>query len=106
LRDRALLVGAGQRIAYVTDAAFHPENAKRIVEIARNADHLFIEAAFLDRDAGTAAARFHLTAGQAGDLARLAGAKRVTPFHHSPRYLERPESLRSEVERAFRGLES
>jgi ribonuclease Z len=102
LRDRALHVGVGQRIAYVTDAAFQPENAKRIVDIARNADHLYIEAAFLDEDAGTAAARFHLTARQAGELARLAGVKRVTTFHYSPRYLDRQDAVRLEAERAFR----
>jgi ribonuclease Z len=102
LRDRALRVGTGQRIAYVTDAAFHAENAKRIVELARSADHLYIEAPFLEENAGTAAARLHLTARQAGELARLAGVKRVTTFHHSPRYLDRPETLRLEAERAFR----
>jgi ribonuclease Z len=48
LRQDALHVAAGQRIAYVTDAAFHPANAERIIAIARNANHLYIEAAFLD----------------------------------------------------------
>jgi ribonuclease Z len=102
LRQHALRVAAGQRIAYVTDAAFHPANAERIIAIGRNADHLYIEAAFLDEDAGTAAARYHLTARQAGELARKAGAKRMTIFHHSPRYLNRPEDLRLEADRAFR----
>jgi ribonuclease Z len=102
LRKHALQVTAGQRIAYVTDAAFHPTNAERIIAIGRNADHLYIEAAFLDEDAGTAADRRHLTARQAGELAREAGAKRMTLFHHSQRYLERLERLRLEADRAFR----
>jgi ribonuclease Z len=94
-------VTAGQRIAYVTDAAFHPTNAERIIAIGRNADHLYIEAAFLDEDAGIAAARCHLTARQAGELARRAGAKRITVFHHSRRYSERAEALQLEANRAF-----
>lgn len=101
LRQHALQVTAGQRIAYVTDAAFHPTNAERIIAIGRNADHLYIEAAFLDEDAGIAAARCHLTARQAGELARRAGAKRITIFHHSRRYSERAEALQLEANRAF-----
>jgi hypothetical protein len=37
LRQHALHIGAGQRIAYVTDAAYHPANAERIIAISRNA---------------------------------------------------------------------
>ncbi len=35
-------------------------------------------------------------------LARAAGARHATPFHHSPRYLDRPDAPREEFERAFR----
>lgn len=103
LRREALQVVAGQKIAYVTDAGCTAENTGRIVDLARGADYLFIEATFMDADAERALERSHLTARQAGELARRAGAVRVIPFHFSPRYLDREEALRDEVARAFAG---
>jgi ribonuclease Z len=73
LKQHALRTARGYKIAYVVDAAFHEANIARIVELARGADQLFIEAAFLDEDAEVAAKRRHLTAAQAGTIARSAG---------------------------------
>jgi len=103
LRERAVRVEAGQKVCYVTDAAYTAHNAERIVALARGADYLFIEATFPEAEAGRAAERCHLTARQAGELARRAGAARVVPFHFSPRYMEHEQALRAEVEQAWRG---
>jgi len=82
----ALRIVPGQKIAYVTDVAWHQDNMRRIVELARNADLLYIEAAFMERDAEHAQRKFHLTARQAGEIARAANAGCVIPLHFSPRY--------------------
>jgi ribonuclease BN (tRNA processing enzyme) len=52
--------------------------------------------------AETAAQKYHLTAGQAGALARQARAKRIVPFHFSPKYKSDPHVLAEEAMTAFR----
>jgi ribonuclease Z len=103
LRDEVLQIVPGQKIAYVVDAVYHAENALRITQLAHQADSLFIECVFLNEDVERAAARFHLTARQAGTLARAAGAKHLVPLHFSPRYSDDPEALRREADAAFAG---
>ncbi|MHB8771831.1 MAG: ribonuclease Z [Syntrophales bacterium] len=101
LREKAVKVTPGQIVAYVTDVAASEENSRRIVEIARGAELLFIEATFLDADAETASRKHHLTARQAGTLARQADAKRITLFHFSPKYTGSAELLIREAMEAF-----
>lgn len=104
LKADAFRVGPGETFAYVVDTSYHEKNAARIVELARNADTLFIEAVFLDEDKEIAARKRHLTAAQAGSVARRAGVKRLVPFHFSPRYRDQQDRLRREVEDAFVGI--
>lgn len=103
LKEQIVRISAGQKICYVTDAGYSAENAAKIVALAQGADYLFIEATFLHVEAERAAERFHLTARQAGELARSAGVAHVIPFHFSPKYRGREEALRGELERAWRG---
>lgn len=103
LKREILRVVPGQRLVYVTDALYTARNRRAILELARQADIFFIEAAFAGADADLALDRGHLTTYQAGTLARQAGARRIEPFHFSPRYAGAEAQMLSEVQRAFAG---
>ncbi|WP_051328125.1 ribonuclease Z [Desulfatirhabdium butyrativorans] len=95
-------ISEGMRIGYVTDAVYHPENAEKIRRIIERADLLFIEAAFLEADAGLAFRKHHLTARQAGELAGHAGVREFRLFHFSPRYAGRSKEIENEAQEAYR----
>jgi ribonuclease Z len=101
LRQHALRTARGQKVAYVVDLAYDGLNVEKIVALAREADQLFIEAPFLDVDANIASERRHLTARQAGHIAKQARVRRLIPFHFSARYRDRAEELMQEAEEAF-----
>jgi len=88
----------GTTIAYVTDIKYTDANRRKVIELAREADVLFCEAAFLERDADHARRKHHLTARQAGELARAAAADKLEIFHFSPKYLGEEELLMREAE--------
>jgi ribonuclease Z len=103
LKRQIMRVTAGRKIAYVVDCAFTEENVRRIVALAGGADLLFIEGGFLQADAAEAALRRHLTASQAGTIARLAGVKRLQTLHYSRRYKGQSDVLAAEAAGAFSG---
>ncbi len=72
----------GQRVAFVLDTA--PCAGAEV--LADRADLLVCEATYLHRDAALAREHRHLTARQAGRLAREAGARRLVLLHFSQRY--------------------
>jgi ribonuclease Z len=98
LRDVVLGVVPGQRLGYVTDLRFTSANVEALAALfAGGLDTLFIEAVFLDADREHAERKHHLTARQAGEIARRVGARAVVPFHMSPRYEGRAGEVRAEV---------
>ncbi|MGD9159712.1 MAG: MBL fold metallo-hydrolase [Desulfobacteraceae bacterium] len=103
LAEKIARITPGQKITYITDVIGSRENKQKIIDLAGNSDHLFIEAAFMEQDASTAREKYHLTAAEAGRLAREAGVKKLTLFHFSPRYSHMKEELINEAMEAFRG---
>lgn len=103
LKQEIVRIVPGQKITYVTDVVCNPENVFRIKELATGSDCLFIEAMFLHEEEARAREKYHLTARQAGMLARETGAVQVIPFHFSAKYAGRSEELRREVAEACQG---
>lgn len=106
LRDSIATVTKGQKISYIVDAVHNKENEEKIIGLAKDSDIMYCEASYLDKDRDIASERFHLTARQAGELARKAGAKDLVIFHFSPRYIDDPALLYNEAIEAFRGSPS
>jgi ribonuclease BN (tRNA processing enzyme) len=84
-----------------TDILYSPDNLDKIVVFANGSDQFYVETAFLEADAHIAAQKYHLTAKQAGEIAGLAGAKKIIPFHFSPRYSDDAQRLETEALTAF-----
>ena len=103
LRHLILDVAPGQRIGYATDLRYTDANVRTLAELFAGVDTLFIESVFLDVDAEHGLRKNHLTARQAGHIARLADARAVQPFHFSPRYEGREAELVAELRAAWLG---
>ncbi len=100
LAKEIAMITPGQKIVYVADSIYHSSNAAKVIALAQDADVMFIEAAFLEKDKMVRGAQYHLTAKQAGTLAALSGVKNFTLFHFSPRYRGLEQLLIDEAEEA------
>jgi ribonuclease Z len=96
----------GQRIGYATDLRYTDANVQTLSELMQGVDRLFIECVFLDQDKAHALRKNHLTATQAGLIARRIGAGAVDPFHFSARYHGRSDALIAELQAAWGGAAS
>jgi len=103
IKEQFLTITRGRKIAYVVDARYDEENEANIVALALGADVFYCESPYLDCDAEKARDRYHLTARQAGLMARQARVRDLVVFHFSPRYTGQGETLKREAMEAFQG---
>ncbi|HEV8539603.1 MAG TPA: hypothetical protein VGQ60_00430 [Nitrospiraceae bacterium] len=101
VREAFLTITRGQKLAYVVDVRYDDENEAKIVELARGADIFYCESPYLDQDADKARERYHLTARQAGLMARKAEVRHLVVFHFSPRYTGQGDAIVQEAMKAF-----
>lgn len=89
----------GAKLTYVGDCGYDTG----LIDHARNADCLVLEATFLNKDEDLATEHGHLTARQAGQIARQAGVKALYLNHRSPRYTD--EEILQEATKVFSGAQ-
>lgn len=101
LTGKIARISPGQKITYITDGAGHTENRTKMVDLAGKSNMLFIEAPFLESEREAARRKYHLTAREAGEIAREARVSAFRLFHFSPRYKGRERELEKEAREAF-----
>ncbi|MGW5316869.1 ribonuclease Z [Nocardia thailandica] len=79
----------GQKVAFVMDTRL----CDNVFALAAGVDMLVIESTFLDTETDQAAERGHLTARQAGEVARACGVTTLVLTHFSERYREADDPL-------------
>ncbi|WP_369259121.1 ribonuclease Z [Streptomyces sp. R35] len=89
----------GQRFAFVMDTRL----CDGVQALAEGCDLLVIESTFLDEDEQLAIDHGHLTAGQAGRVAKDAGVRHLVLTHFSQRYSEPDEFERQARAAGFEG---
>jgi ribonuclease Z len=92
-------VRRGQRFAFVMDTRL----CDGVYALAEGCDMLVIESTFLDEDLQLAADHGHLTAGQAGAVAKRGGVRHLVLTHFSQRYSEPDEFERQARAAGFEG---
>ncbi|WP_127554238.1 ribonuclease Z [Actinoplanes sp. OR16] len=96
--EQVSAVRPGQTFAFVMDTGL----CDNVYALAEGADMLVIESTFLAEDAAMAAQVGHLTAGQAGSVARESGVRLLVLTHFSQRYTD-PSRFLEEARKEFPG---
>ena len=101
LSDKLFTIKKGKKVSYVVDTIFSKDTENKILDLIKDSDEFYCECVFLEEDADKACLNHHLTAKQAGILARLGNVKKLIPIHMSKRYSNRYWELIKEAKEEF-----
>lgn len=87
-------------VAYITDTVFSPTVLEKAVELACDADLLYCEASYLQQEEHRARENYHLTAPQAGLIARKARVSELIIFHMANIYRDRDTCFVAQAQEA------
>ncbi len=88
LRSQVLRLAPGESLAFLTDFRLPIESRAALCDWLEDTDTMVCESHFPHKDAEMAWAKGHITAKQAGELARDASVGKLILFHLSERYRE------------------
>ncbi len=88
----------GKKISFILDTEINDNCYK----ISKDSDLLVSEAVYINQDKELAREYKHLTAEQAGEIAKKSGAKRLILSHLSQRYEANPKPLLQEAKKKFK----
>lgn len=105
LLENLIKKSPGHIIAYVVDTIFNKKTAGPLKNFVNGADYFFCECTYLTSERDLARRNYHLTARQAGTIAKEGGAKTLIPFHFSRRYEGKYHKLYEEAKEVFPHVE-
>lgn len=91
----------GARIAYVTDTFWSDAARPGLVKLARGAARLYCDSFYASAQAKQAAQYRHMTAPNAGELAKLAKVEQLVLIHFAARYAGKYQQLIDEAAAVF-----
>lgn len=86
LRDAYFVESPGARVAYVTDTAWSDPIRPALRALAHRASRLYCDSFYAREELAKAGRHHHMTAEQAGELAREAEVDELVLIHFAPRY--------------------
>lgn len=102
LQNRLLRRSSGESIAYVTDFIWEEKAIERLTSMLSGCEIVVCESTYLEEDRELATKNYHITARQAGEIARRADAGKLILVHYSQRYQDQgAEVLLEEARSVF-----